>query len=135
MMPAMIFAISLLTLLQFFVSYTRSLIAESRSHRLSEQTREICGFTAQTARGEQFPRLLQLIELCPESGGDSFKVQAVTLYFRMLGLAHRVFRWLMVPSAAGWIEAERGCCAYAAAVALDRRITYNRTIMAQQASQ
>jgi hypothetical protein len=133
MMPAMIFAISLLALLQFFVSYTRSLIAESREHELSEQTREICGFTAKTARADQFPRLLQLIELCPENSGDGFKVRAVTLYFRMLSLAHRLFRWLMVPSATGWIEVERGCCAYAAAVALDRRIAYNRTILAQQA--
>ena len=135
MMPAMIFVISLLALLQFFVSYTRSLIAESRGHELSEQTREICGFNVRTARGDQFPRLLQLIELCPENSGDSFRVRAVTLYFQMLTMAHSMFRWLMVPSAAGWIEAEQGCCAYAAAVALDRRIAYNRTIMAQQSSQ
>ena len=134
MMPGMIFAVSLLTLLQFFVSYTRSLIAESKEHALSDQTRELCGFTASTARGDQFPRLLQLIDLCPENGGDGLKVRAVTLYFRLLGLAHGVFRWLMVPSAAGWIEEERGCCAYAAAVTLDRRIAYNRMIMAQQAS-
>lgn len=133
MMPIMIFVISFLALLQFFVSYTRSLIAESREHELSEQTREICGFTAHAARADHFPRLLQLIELCPENGGDSFKVRAVTLYFRMLSLASRLFRWLMVPSATGWIDSERGSCAYAAAVALDRRIAYNRTIMAQQA--
>jgi hypothetical protein len=133
MMPTMIFVISLLTLLQFFVSYTRSLIAESRGYELSEQTREICGFTARTARADQFPRLLQLIELCPENGGDGFKVRAVALYFRLLGMANGLFRWLMVPSAAGWIETERGCCAYAAAVALDRRIAFNRTIMAEQA--
>jgi hypothetical protein len=133
MIAAMIFAISLVALLQFFVSYTRSLIAESRGHELSDETREICGFTAKTARGDQFPRLLQLIDLCPENSGDGLKVRAVTLYFRSLGLAHTIFRWLMVPSAAGWIEAERGCCAYAAAVTLDRRIAYNRSIMAQQA--
>jgi hypothetical protein len=134
MMPFMIFAISFLTLLQFFVSYTRSLIAESREHQLSDQTREICGFTAKTARGDQFPRLLQLIELCPENSGDGFKVRAFALYFSLLSLAYSLFRWLMVPAAAGWIDAERGSCAYAAAVALDRRIAYNRTIMAQQAS-
>lgn len=133
MMPLMIFVVSLLTLLQFFVSYSRSLIAESREHELSDQTREICGFTATAVRGDQFPRLLQLIELCPENGGEGFKVRAVALYFNLLSLALGVFRWLMVPSATGWIELERGCCTYAAAVALDRRIAYNRTIMAQQA--
>ena len=135
MMPAMIFAISLLTLLQFFLSYTRSLIAECRGQELSEQTREICGFNARTARGDQFPRLLQLIELCPENSGDGFRVRAVTLYFQMLRLADLLFRWLMIPSAAVWVEAEQGCCTYAAAVALDRRIAHNRTIMAQQATQ
>jgi hypothetical protein len=38
----------------------------------------------------------------------------------------------MIPSAAPWIEAERGGCARAAAVVLDRRIAYNRMMMAQQ---
>jgi hypothetical protein len=133
MMPGMIFAISFLTLLQFFVSYTRSLIAESRAHELSEETREICGLTAKTVPADQFPRLLQLIDLCPEQSGDGFKVRAVALYFRLLGLARDLFSWA-IPSTARWIEAERGCCAYAAAVTLDRRIAYNRSMMAQQGS-
>ena len=68
MMAVMIFVISILTLLQFFVSYSRSLIAESRGHELSEQAREICGLTARTAAGDQFRRLSQLIALCPGIG-------------------------------------------------------------------
>ena len=66
MIAGLIFAISILTLLQFFVSYSRSLIAESRGHELSEQAREICGVTARTAAGDQFRRLLGAD--CPVSG-------------------------------------------------------------------
>jgi len=133
MIPALIFIMSLLTLLQFFVSYSRSLIAESRGHELSEQAREICGLTAQTVAGDQFRRLSELIALCPESDGDGNRLMVVSAYFRLLGLLRRMSEWA-IPSATAWIEAERGGCAYAAAVVLDRRIAYNRMIMAQQAS-
>jgi len=133
MIAALILAISTLTLLQFFVSYSRSLIAASQEHVLSEQAAEVCGFTARTAAGEHFGRLLQLISLCPEPGGDSAEIRVVALYFQLLGVARILLRWAF-PSAALWIEAERGGCAYAAAVVLDRRIAYSRMIMAEQTS-
>jgi hypothetical protein len=134
MMPGLIFAISFLTLLQFFVSYTRSVIAELRAHELSDETRQICGVAAWTAPADQFPRLLQLIHLCPERDGDGFKVRAVTLYFRLLGLVGAWSSWAL-PAVASWIDTERGCCAYAAAAALDRRIAFSRSMLAQQSSQ
>lgn len=130
----MIFVISLVTLLQFFVSYTRSVIAESRTYELSGETREMCGISARTVAGDQFQRLSQLVALCPEPGGDLNGVRAVSLYFRLLGVARRLSGWA-IPAAISWIEAERGGCAYATAVVLDRRIAHNRMMMAQQASQ
>jgi hypothetical protein len=133
MMATMIFVISILTLLQFFVSYSRSLIAESRGHELSEEAREICGLTARTAAGDQFRRLSELIALCPESGGNGNKLMVVSAYFHLLGFLRRLSEWT-IPSATAWIEAERGGCAYVAAVVLDRRIAYNRMIVARQAS-
>ncbi len=133
MIAGLIFAISIMTLLQFFVSYSRSLIAESQGHELSEQAREICGLTAEAVTVDQFRRLQQLIALCPEPGGDGIEVRAIALYFRLVGLARILLSWA-IPSAAPWIEAERGGCAYAAAVVLDRRIAYNRMMMSQQAN-
>jgi hypothetical protein len=133
MIASLICVISILTLLQFFVSYSRSLIAEALGHELSEQARVICGLTAKTVAGDQFRRLQQLIALCPEPGGDAFRVQVVACYFRLLGVVRILLNWA-IPSAAPWIEAERGGCAYAAAVVLDRRIAYSRMMMAQQTS-
>jgi hypothetical protein len=133
MIAVLIFGISALTLLQFFVSYCHSLIAESRGYELSEQGREISGVTDHSIRGDQFKRLLQLIALCPQSGGDNSQVRAVSLYFGLLGLSRVLFGWIE-PAVPRWIESERGGCAYLAAVMLDRRIAYNRVLMARQMS-
>ncbi len=133
MIATMIFAVSFLTLLQFFVSYSRSLIAKSRGHELSEEACEISGVTAKTVRADQFKRLLLLIALCPGTGGDTIQVRAVSTYFKMLSLARVLFTWA-IPAAAQWIEVERGGCTYAAAVVLDRRIAYNRMLSARQTS-
>jgi hypothetical protein len=133
MIAILIFGISGLTLLQFFVSYCHSLIAESRGYELSDQGREISGVIGQTVRGDQFRRLLQLIAICPEPGGDTGQVRAVSVYFALLGLVRALFGWIE-PTVARWIESERGGCAYVAAVMLDRRIAYNRVLMARQVS-
>jgi hypothetical protein len=128
----LIFAISPLTLLQFFVSYCLSLIAESRGYELSEYALEVSGVTPKTVRGDQFKRLLQLIALCPEPGGDTHQLRAVSTYFGMLGFVRILLSWAF-PAAAKWIESERGGCTYAVAVVLDRRIAHSRMLMARQA--
>jgi hypothetical protein len=133
MTAAIIFAISLLTLLQFFVSYCHSLIAESRSYELSEYAREISGVTARTAHGDQFKRLLQLLALCPDPGGDTNQVRAVSMYFKLVSLARAVCAWA-APGLTEWMQSERGECAYVLAVVLDKRIAYNRMLMSEQVS-
>src|SRR5260370_30786531 len=121
MIGRLIFGISVLTLLQFFVSYCHSLIAESLGHELSEQGREISGVTSHSVRGDQFRRLLQLIALCPEPGGNRGQVRAVSLYFGLLGLVRILFVWIE-PAVARCIESERGGCTYLAAPIRDRRM-------------
>jgi hypothetical protein len=127
-----IFAVSPLALLQFFAWYCHSLIAKSREVGLSEYAREISGVTSRSARGEQFIRLRQLIALCPEPGGDCYKLHAMSIYFEMLGFMRDLLN-RAIPAAAKWIESERSGCAYAAAVVLDGRIAYSRTLISRQA--
>ncbi len=133
MIAAAIFLISFLTLLQFFIFYSRSLIAESRGHKLSSQALEICGLERKGMTDGQFRRLLQLISLCPDPGGDQMGVRVVAVYFHLLAVAQTLLSWA-IPSARPWIEAERDGCAHVAAVILDRRIAYSRTMVAQLAS-
>jgi hypothetical protein len=130
MIPFFICAFSFVLLLQFFFSYCHSLIAESRRYELSSQVCEVAHIQVRATHGDEFKRLLQLIAVCPASGGDRNQLGAVSVYYDLLGLARGLIGWV-VP-VARWIESERCGCSYLAAVLLDRRITRSRILMAQQ---
>jgi hypothetical protein len=131
LIAALIAVISLAALLEFFISYCRSLIAASSKVELSEQVREVAGLQSQPPGGEEFGRLLQLVRLCPASGDDRIELGFIGAYYRLLN-AMRGLSAPIAPGLAGWTEHERGGCAYFAAVALDRRIAYSRELLAQQ---
>jgi hypothetical protein len=130
MMAAFIFACSVVLLLQFFISYCRSLIAASARQSLSREVRDVAGI-AQSASGEDFARVVQLLQLCPDSPEDRAGIQAVGAYFRMLNFVRSTVARVM-PSLQAWTEFERAQCAYFAAVALERRIASSRDMFAQQ---
>jgi hypothetical protein len=131
MIAALILLVSVAALLQFFVSYCRSVIAACSKKELSEQAREVTGIENRLVRGDEFHRLVQLVHLCPEPGDDQNEIRAVRGYFGLLSLLRVVFNNL-APAVTKWAERERAGCAYFAAVALDRRIAYSRDLLAQQ---
>lgn len=133
MMAALIFVISVVALLQFFLSYCRSLIAASSRIELSESVREVTGIEDHKVTADDFQRLHQLVQLCPESGGDSVSLRAIGTYYGMLGMLHTPLRGL-APAAAGWLDRERANCSYFAAVALDARIARTRHLLEEQSS-
>jgi hypothetical protein len=133
MIAALIFVVSLAVLLQFFVSYSRSIIAAYRKSELSEQVREVVGIEGQEVGSEEFGRLVQLVRLCPQKSDDQTDLRVVGLYYRMLGLLRTVAKSL-APRVSNWAERERTDCTYFVAVALDRRIAYSRDLLAQQMS-
>ena len=133
MIAGLILMFSLVALLQFFVSYCRSLIVASSREPLSIQARDVTGIIGMTAPGSEFPRFMQLLQLCPERPEDRGPVRAVRIYFRLLN-AVRAFAGI-VPRLVSWAEGERGRCAYFAAVVLDRRIAFSRSMLAQQLSE
>jgi len=124
------FVCSIVTLLQFFVWYCRSLIAASAKEALSPEVRDVTGI-ARAASGEDFTRVMQLLQLCPERPEDRGSIQAVGTYFGLLNFVRATLA-RMVPSMRAWTESERGSCAYFAAVALERRIAFSRGMLAQQ---
>lgn len=129
-MAALIFVVSAIALLQFFVSYCRSLIAASMKQPLSEEVRDVAGIP-ETASGDDFVRVIQLVQLCPDRPEDRGDIRAIGAYFRLLNVI-RATAARVVPSLVKWTEMERGQCAYFAAVALDRRIAFSRDMLAQQ---
>ncbi|MHB8754180.1 MAG: hypothetical protein ACYC92_04380 [Candidatus Acidiferrales bacterium] len=133
MIAALICVISIAALLQFFISYSRSIIAAYRKSDLSEQVREVVGIDGQNVGSDQFGRLVQLIRLCPQKGDDQTDLRVVGVYYWMMGVLRSTARTL-APRITSWAERERVDCAYFVAVALDRRIAYSRDLLAQQMS-
>jgi hypothetical protein len=133
MITALILAFSSVACLQFFISYCRSVIAASSALPLSEQVREVTGIKGREIRGEEFERLLQLASLCPNARIDHSGIGAVRSYFRLVSFVHRTLRGV-IPGIVSWTDAELSGCAHFAAVALDRRISHSRDLMAQQFS-
>jgi len=130
MMAALIFVVSIVTLLMFFVSYCRSLMASSARHSLSREVRDVTGIPA-AASSRDFIRVIQLMRLCPERPEDRTGLQAVGLYYDILGLLGKTVARIL-PSLHFWAEQERAGCANFAIVLLDRRIAFSREILAQQ---
>lgn len=130
MMAAIILVCSVVLFLQFFVFYCRSLIAVSAKQALSPEVQDVTGIQ-RTASGEDFKRVMQLLQLCPERPEDRNGIQAIGAYFRLLNFLRATLA-RVVPSLHAWTEIERGQCTYFAAVALERRISFSRDMLAQQ---
>jgi hypothetical protein len=130
MMAGIILVCSVVFLLQFFVSYCRSLIAASVKQPLSAEVQDVTGIK-NTATGDDFERVVQLLQLCPDRPEDRSGVQAIGAYFSLLSIL-RSTAGRLIPSLLAWTEAERGQCTYFAAVTLDRRIAFSRDMFAQQ---
>ncbi|HLW99789.1 MAG TPA: hypothetical protein VKR82_14160 [Candidatus Acidoferrales bacterium] len=133
MTTAFIFVLSVVALLQFFISYCRSVIAATVTQPVSDQVREVTGIRDPEIDGAEFARLLQLARLCPETGKDRARIAAVRAYYRLLSV-FRTISGRYVPGVVSWTERELSRCAHFAAIALDRRINYSRGLMAQQLS-
>jgi hypothetical protein len=130
MIGALILSCSVVFLLQFFVSYCRSLIAASAKHQLSAEVLDVTGLSTATS-GEDFARVVQLLLLCPDRPEDRGEIRAINAYFRLLNVVGEILARL-VPSTNAWIERERAQCTHFAAVTLDRRIAFSRDLLAQQ---
>ena len=127
-LPAIILVVALAMLLQFLVFYCRLLVAAGRRVELSESVREVTGIEGQTVSGEEFPRLRRLVDLCPQTNGDGYRLGAIRAYHAFLKVFETLFG-PVVPMAAAWATAERSGCAYYAAVTLDARIAHTRRIL------
>lgn len=131
MIAALILVASSVFLVQFFVAYCRSLLAKSFAVELSREAQQVTGIDDHLVHRNDFKRLLQLVELCPEPGDDAVQLRAVRIYYALMK-ALRAISSSIVPAVREWVEREQVACGYFAAVALDRRIAHNRGLMAEQ---
>lgn len=133
MIAALIYFGSLAAFIQFFFFYCRSVLASSRNVELSARVREAVGVQKGAVAPDDFQRFVGLVRLCPGDGASQADIRAVGGYYGLLHLLSRFSRKAL-PALADWADGERQRCSYFAAVALDKRISFNRELFIQQAS-
>jgi hypothetical protein len=120
MIAAIIFALAIVALLQFFVSYCRSLVVAYSHVALSDDARECAALPVGPVRGEEFGRLLGLVRRSKVPGDDSAELGVAHVYYLFISMLHS-----LCPSngqAQLVLAQERNSCAHMVAVALDRRL-------------
>ncbi|MGH9727875.1 MAG: hypothetical protein ACRD4V_04720 [Candidatus Acidiferrales bacterium] len=121
MIAILMLMFSTLALVQFFLSYCRSILAAYATVELSSATREVIGLEPGEIHGGQFGRLRGLLRIAPNQGGDKWQLGIVSAYHRIISVIDMSVARL-VPVAQSWTQRESARCAYFVAAALDRRI-------------
>jgi hypothetical protein len=121
MLGAFILVLSLAALGQFAVFYCRAILASVAAQPLTGYVQQIEGFPKRPLRADDFPRLVQLQQICPEVGPDARGLRAARTYYRTLSAIKRIVNGF-VPALQGWAEREQTLCAQFAAVLLDQRL-------------
>lgn len=130
MTAAFILVCSVGFLLMFFVSYCRSLLATSSSVALTQEVRDVTGILNSVAP-DDFSRVIQLLQLCPDRPEERGRIRTVSMYYRFLGVIRSTIA-SVAPSLKSWADRERAQCGYFAAVVLGQRIAFSRDLLAQQ---
>jgi len=130
MTAAFILVCSVGFLLMFFVSYCRSLLATSSTVALTQEVRDVTGISSVVAP-EDFSRVVQLLQLCPDRPEERGRIRTVSMYYKFLGVIRSTIA-AVAPSLKSWADRERAQCGYFAAVVLGQRIAFSRDLLAQQ---
>jgi hypothetical protein len=125
---ALIYIAFLAVFAEFF--RCRSILASSRRIELPADVRKAAGVDRTDVAPGDFEKLLELARLCPEESAGDPNICAVCTYYSLVHMLGRVSRGL-APRIASWAEKEQGNCSHFAAVALDRRISCTRRLVAQ----
>lgn len=116
---------------EFFVYRCRSILAASRKIELPANVSEAAGVDRAGVAPDDFEKLRELARLCPEESVGDGKIASVSAYYNLVqALGHASHG--LVPRVESWAQKEQRNCAHFAAVALDRRISGTRRLMAQR---
>ncbi len=126
MISALIFVLCVAAILQFFISYCRSLVVVYSKVELSPKARELAAAQGSTLCGAAFSGLVELLKTCPQPEDDGLEMRVVRVYYALLHPLRALGRF--ASPVAEWVERERAGCAHFAAVALDRRMAYHSEI-------
>lgn len=130
MFSAMLFAISLVALVQFALYYWRALLTGVASQHIAIEILEAAQVSESGPCAADFEKLASLLTLTPELKASHARLGFVPAYYKLVGKIAEFFGSVF-PSLNAWSEQERILCARYAAVQIGRRLEAN---LAQAAS-
>jgi hypothetical protein len=134
LIAALIFVISLATMLQFVVLSWRAAVLKVASEPLSAEWEPVAGPLAKSFISKGFSSLTAYSQLCPDlEGGVGPRVRTLRLYYRFLELCGRIGS-VVAPNTGLWSAREMALCTRCAAVMLSRRLEHNQALLASARS-
>ena len=133
MLGALILVFSIAALGQFVVFYARAVLASVAAQPLTGYVQQIEGFPNRPLMAEDFPRLVNMQQICPQIGPEARSLRAARTYYGTLAALKRLVNGF-VPALQGWAEREQTLCAQFAAVLLDQRLARTAAAAAEMQS-
>lgn len=121
MIAGLIFILAIVALVQFSVSYCRSLISSYSQVVLSQDVRDCAALPSGPICGEDFGRLWGMVRHSSVPGDDAAELGVARIYYLFVS----TLRALCPANTQihGRLAHERSVCAHMVAVALERRLT------------
>jgi len=129
MFAAMLFAISIVALMQFGLYYWRAVLASVAGQPVSEGLLAAARVENGRVAGRDFDTFVGLHDLTPDLHPNRGGLGFVRLYYRVVD-AINTLAGTRMPALAEWCEQERAVCARFAAVQIDRRLQSNMELAA-----
>jgi hypothetical protein len=131
MVLVLIYIVFFAALAEFFVYRCRSLLALSRKIELPADVQDAAGVDRAGVAPDDFEKLVELARLCPEESVSDGRILAICSYYNLVhALAH--ISHGLAPHVEAWAQREQRNCSHFAAVALDRRISGTRRLLARR---
>jgi hypothetical protein len=126
MIPAVIFAVSVVAFAQFGLYYWRATISGIAAQAISERIRVAAGITHDGIGAQDFRSILILKDLSPDLRGPNGSFTAIRAYYAMVEKLGSI-----VPAMANWANSEMATCSRYVAVLMDQHLERNMVCAAQ----
>jgi len=126
MIPAIIFAVSVVAFAQFGLYYWRATISGIAAQAISDRIRVAAGITHDGIGAQDFRSIIILKDLSPDLRGPNGNFTAIRAYYAVVEKLGRI-----VPAMANWANAEMATCSRYVAVLMDKHLERNMAYAAQ----
>ena len=126
MIPAIIFAVSVVAFAQFALYYWRATISGIAAQAISDRIRVAAGITHDGIGAQDFRSILILKDLSPDLRGPHGSFAAIRAYYAVVEKLGSI-----VPAMASWANTEMATCSRYVAVLMDQHLERNMACAAQ----